>query len=74
MTPFELLKGVVVKITSEGRGPEPSFKLVYPSLFCLATPFHFSSWLGLLCVVFLIFNVHSYVAPTLDELIVIILF
>ena len=30
---------------------------------------HFSSWLGLACIVmFLIFIVHSYVAPTLNKL------
>ena len=35
---------------------------------------HFSTSLGLACiVVFLIFIVHSYVAPTLNELIIIII-
>ena len=30
---------------------------------------HFSSWIGLACIVmFLIFIVHSYVAPTLNKL------
>ena len=36
--PSKLLKGVVVKISSEGRGPKPPYLLVHPSLFCLVTP------------------------------------
>ena len=35
----------------------------------------FSSWLGLACIVlFLIFTVHSYVAPTLNKLIVLFIY
>ena len=37
ITPFELVKGVVVKISPEGCGPEPFYILIHHSLFCLAT-------------------------------------
>ena len=40
-------------------------------MYIITVSIHFSSWLGLACiVVFLIFTVHSYVAPTLNKLII----
>ena len=42
------------------------FNHVYIFIGCI----DFSSWLGIACIVlFLIFTVHSYVAPTLNRLI-----
>ena len=40
-------------------------------VYIITASFHFSSWLGLACiVVFLILTVHRYVAPTLNKLII----
>ena len=40
-------------------------------MYIITVSIHFSSWLGLAyIVVFLIFTVHSYVAPTLNKLII----
>ena len=45
------------------------FNHVYTFIRCI----NFSSWLGFACIVlFLIFAVQSYVAPTLNKLIIII--
>ena len=47
------------------------FNHVYIFIGCI----DFSSWLGLACItLFLIFTVHSYVAPTLNKKIIIIIF
>ena len=43
-------------------------------MYKITVSIHFSSWLGLACIVVsLIFTVHSYVAPTLNKLIIIII-
>ena len=46
-----IFRGILIhadndQISSEGRGPEPSYILVHPSLFCLATPLVVEYWKG----------------------------